>query len=173
LVFLLLSMALCLIFFISFGRVNTRGIVTGLFFNSYYVYFFWVLILPTVYTAICPEAVVKRPDGKLLRAAVYFLCAAMILVNAVSIYNVNRKIARLDHSRRVFLDSATAFVRSHASGKDFTFFVPHTCPGNYAGKWLRRNGDPLWRRYTLAEALYPRYYTGHDPQYVLLCESER
>ncbi|MBF0594317.1 MAG: hypothetical protein HQL22_05050 [Candidatus Omnitrophica bacterium] len=157
------------VLFVSCGRVNTRGIFTGLFFNSYYIYFFWVLALPLAYACLSFEAISKRSDGGLIRLAVYVLSAGMIFLNALSIYNINLAIAQGDKHRRHFLDATTAFVDTHRSEADFSFFVSHQCPGNYAGKWLHQNGDLLWRRYTLAEALYPSYYRSLSEAKYVFC----
>ncbi len=155
--------------FICFGRVNTRGIVTGLFFNSYYVYFFWVLALPAVYSLLSFDRIRERPDAGLIRAALYFLCGAFIFINVLSIRNANRMIARVDQPRKVLLDAATAFISRHHKEADLSFVVPHTCSGNYAGGWLHKQGDPVWRRYTLLEVLYPQYYQARGAKYRLPC----
>ncbi len=171
LIVLLFSMILSLTLFICLGRVNSRGLLTGLVLNSYYIYFFWVIALPMAYAFLSLDNISARPDGLFIRTGAYFLCMGMILVNALSIQDVNTMIARLDKPRRNFLDATTSFVSQHRHEKDFSFFVPHTCPGNYAGKWLHKASDPLWRRYTLAEALYPGSYTVINPKYIL-CRSK-
>ena len=169
---LLFLMLLSLVFFICVGRINTRGLVTGLLFNAYYLYFFWLLYLPLIYGLLSLEALRSRPEGKLIRVAVYFLCGAFIFINILSIHNANLMIAATDKSRRSFLDRTEAFVQIHHLELGFTFFVPHTCPGNYPGKWLHKPNDPLWRRYTLTEVLYPQYFIKVNPKYTLSCGSQ-
>lgn len=167
---LLTLMIAAYILFICFGRVNTRGIITGLFFNSYYIYFFWVLTLPAAYAALSLDALRVHPSGRMIKVAVYLLCGVFLFINTLSVHNVNRIIARADHPRRSFIDSISGFVKAHESENDLTFHVSKDCPGNYAGKWLRRPTDPLWRRYTLSEALFPEYYLSHRvAKYSLYC----
>jgi hypothetical protein len=67
-------MLVSFMFFISVGRLNTRGILTGLLFNSYYTYIFWVLVLPAVYAGVGFEALATRSDGKMIRGWLISYC---------------------------------------------------------------------------------------------------
>ncbi|MBF0620023.1 MAG: hypothetical protein HQL19_07640 [Candidatus Omnitrophica bacterium] len=169
---LLAVMAASFVLVISAGRVNTRGVVTGLFFNSYYVYVFWALFLPAVYALFSYDLILFSREGGIVRALCYFLCGAGMFFNALAIFNVNNRVAGMDRTRRTFLDTTTAFVDAHRLEPGFSFYIPHGCPGNYAGKWLHKQTDPLWRRYTLSEALYPYFYTLVDPKYVMSCHAQ-
>jgi hypothetical protein len=168
----LLFQIACLIFFICVGRVNTRGILTGFFFNSYYIYFFWVLALPAFYASIDWDHIRARADGRWLRTAVYVLCGAFILINSLSIRNVNASIARVDMVRRGLIDSLDGFVREHRAEKDFTFSVSGYCPGDDPGEWLHRNSDTVQRKYALSEVLYPQYYKVADSKYRFVCPAQ-
>lgn len=163
-------MIVTLVLFISVGRLNTRGIITGLFFNAYYIYFFWVLLIPAVYAWIDWEKILRRPEGRLIRLACYALLAGMMFINILSIRNITAYIARLDAPRVKAIAAMERFAAEHAAEPDFTFFMPHNCPGNYAGNWLRQNTDPKSRRYTLSEALFPYQYSSYKTaKYLLLC----
>ncbi|MBF0386676.1 MAG: hypothetical protein HQL20_02335 [Candidatus Omnitrophica bacterium] len=164
---LLLLMIIGLVVFICLGRVNSRGLITGLSFNSYYIYLFWVLAIPLAYSCLNLSAIRARKDGRTIGVLVCLLCGTMVFINAYSIRNANAFVARLDKPRRVLLDTTTAFVKARRDEVNFSFFVPPNYPGNYAGKWLHKAKDPLWRRYTLAEALYPRFHNKINPMYVL------
>lgn len=167
---ILLLLILSFLFFVSIGRVNTRGVVTGLFFNSYYIYIFWAMALPASYCVLSFDRILARPEGRLISTAMYVLAAALILSNTIAIFNANRLIAAIDKPRRDLLNTTALFVKAHQAEPSFSFYVPRDCPGNYPGKWLHKNTDPLWRRYTLIEALYPAYYFEADPEYVLGCQ---
>jgi hypothetical protein len=162
-------MAAGFIALISVGRVNTRGFFIGLAFNAYYVYLIWALLIPAGYALVSFDRLRSMPGLAWLRCCAYALCMIFILSSAVSVRRVNSMIARYDRPRTDLVSAMSGFVRRHQGEKDFTFFLPHSCPGNYPGRWLRRAGDPLWRRYTLAEVLYPRYFITKDPKYVLKC----
>jgi len=168
--YLLLSILLSYVLLIICGRMVSRGILGGLFLNCYYFYLFWVFLTILFYAAVNWQKCFQFKYWESFRIVAIFVTLLMMAAGAFSIRAVNIMTARVQAEPRALLTYVEGFVRTHKNEPDLTLFVPHSCPGNYPGRWFHKHGDPKWRRYTLIETLYPQYYRPKEgAKYFIAC----
>lgn len=156
--YLLASILLGYVLLIVCGRMASRGILGGPFLNCHYFYFFWMVLIVLFYSMLDWAKCCAFQYWRSFMIVAVFLMLLMMLAGAFSLRAVNAMTARVHSRPRVFLANLGGFVQAHKGEPDFSFFIPHSCSGNYPGRWLHKHGDPKWRRYTLAEVLYPEFY---------------
>lgn len=168
--YLLTAIILGYILVIVCGRMASRGILGGPFLNCHYFYFFWMILVVLFYAMVSWEKCFAFPYWRSVRIVSVFVMLLMMTAGAFSLRAVNIRTARFQALPRVLLTGVEAFVQEHKNEPDFSFFVPHSCPGNYPGSWLHKHGDPKWRRYTFAETFYPQYYRPkEEAKYFIAC----
>jgi hypothetical protein len=168
--YLLASMLLGYVLLIVCGRMASRGILGGPFLNCHYFYFFWMVLVVLFYAMVDWKKCFVFPYWRSIRVIAVFIMMLMMAVGAFSLHAVNAMVTRAQTKPRFLLKMVEMFVQTHKTEKDFTFFVPHSCPGNYPGPWFHKHGDPEWKRYTLAETFYPQYFRRKDEaKYAIYC----
>jgi hypothetical protein len=160
-----LAMAAGYLFVITAGRLNTQDIDQVLRYSSYYPYNFFPFFI-VLSALVWPREVPSRA-GKWLRYGALVLLSAVIILNAGTVRRVNAQMARDHAGIRAFLVMLDRFVAAHEKEPDFSFYAAPEFPGNYTADWLFQKSDPPGRKYTVAEAMYRRYYTADHPKYII------
>jgi hypothetical protein len=168
--YLLSTILLSYVLLIVCGRMVSRGILGSLFLNCHYFYLFWVILVGLFYAMVDWEKCFKFEYWRSFRIVAVFVVLLMMAAGAFSVRAVNAMTAREQAKPRALLTHMEGFVKAHRDEPDLSFCVPHSCPGNYPGRWFHKHGDPKWRRYTLIETFYPQYYRPkEEAKYFIAC----
>ncbi len=151
---------------IALGRINGLG-AQGIRTCLYYPYNFLILLIAAVALALPFDAGAAGARGKVLKWAAVACFSMVILFNVWTVRRVAGDIARDHRVVRQFVIELDHFVQAHKKEQGFSFYVGPQYPGNYTPDWVSRRGDAPGRMYTLAEALYPQYYSKNRPRYVI------
>lgn len=165
---LLLSLLSAYVLVIVCGRLNPRGVESGLCFNVYYFYIFWAILLPCLYLCIDPAQFQKNMSWKMFRYLSVTVILAVLFINTLSIRKLNESTSKVQEPTRKFLRHIDSFVKLHHNETDFTFFVDPFCSGNYP-QWIPEPGNLKWEEYSVAPFYYPQYYTKVQPKYRIAC----
>jgi|GEM_PF-2357739 hypothetical protein len=160
-VLLLCTMLLGYIAMLTIGRTNTREDGTGVECSYYYFYNFWVLLSVLLYLPL-REFFARQV---VLRWIAAFALVIFAGSNAWSVYRMTASIAVSCRDVRIAGIRLDKFVAQHRNEKDFTFYMAPGEPGNYFVIWLSKKNDPPGKRYSLIEALYPKYFNATNPKY--------
>jgi hypothetical protein len=170
--YLLATILLSYVLLIVCGRMVSRGILGSLFLNCHYFYLFWAMLIILFYAMVDWQKCFEFKFWPSFQIVAVFVVLLMMAAGAFSIRAVNVMVAKEQRKTRTFLTVTEKFVEAHRNEPDFSFFVPHSCPGNYPGRWLHRHLDFQWRRYTLAEIYYPQYYRPRwEAKYFIPCSA--
>ena len=155
------------------GRVNTRGVLVGLLYNSYYFYIFWMLVIVLFFAVIDWDKLVAMPVWGTLRWSGLVLVSGILFMNALSIRSVNFMVARDHRDARGLIRMIDGLVFLHKAEPGFSFYMaPGACPGDEIGEWFQSRQVPLETRYSLAQVLYPKYFRKDHPKYTISCEAK-
>jgi len=131
--------------------------------NTYYMYMFWVFLLAGLYAWVDWSS-----TGIWRKRLLCVFTAGLMLYNAGKLYAANEEQARGNNDILVLVRTIDMLIKEHGQEPGFSFYVDARYPGNYVYTELRRWNDPLNRRYSFIEALYPQYFTTNSPKYKFL-----
>ncbi len=157
-----------------FLRAGPRGLSPALAGNSYYAYIFnlaLLLFLPTLtgLGAWVPGA--WAGPGRLPQAILAAALAVLALAGAGRIRTQGMAEARWGRGVTLLVKQVRRLRAAHGGGEGFTFCVAPDHPGETELPYLGRKGAD-GRPLTVAQVLYPQFYTRCRPRYVL-CKPHR
>lgn len=142
------------------GRGRVDGIWNVVQTNMHYFYMAWLFAAVALFFAVDWKAVSAR-----LKGCVCVLLVCLAVLNGMRVYGVSVGRAVENQAGIALIARLESLVRQHGREPDFSFYVDPHYPGNFLSENIYRRGDPPGRKYTLIEALYPRYHTAHNPKY--------
>jgi|GEM_PF-2302013 len=175
---------------IVIGRVSERGFWTIMTLNPYYTYISNLLAFLALYSAMDLEG--PRLRARVMpRAGIAISIILITAMSAVSISKANMEMLDYSRPRNRFVARLSELVQKHSGEEGFSFSVSGNCRGINIWKeadrfdsgdlrlspdrpgndilWLTRRGDPPGKTYTLAEALFPRWYVKSGGKYEVSC----
>jgi hypothetical protein len=151
-----------------FLRAGPRGLTSALAENSYYAYIFnlaLLIFLPTLAGVGAGPVGAWAGPGRLPRAVLGAALAVLALAGAGRIYTQGKAQAHWGRGVTLLAEQVRRLRAAHG-GDDFTFCVAPDHPGEEELPYVGRDGadgHPL----TVSHVLFPRYYSGSRPRYVV------
>ncbi len=143
------------------GRMSIRGL-DYLFKNIYYTYFFWMFGILFIGAWMASLKREGRDVFGRFRVLLAGIGCCFACYHGFQVWDMNQKLAEKSETIRVVIIETNELIARNGRRPDFSFFAPVSKWENPEIEWLS-NGA---KRFTLLEALYPKWFRVEDPLYV-------
>ena len=127
---------------------------------------YWLFLLILLY-ALCSDKEAGDLPKFLPIGRFKTILILLIYINSCLSFVILYKQALKFQPRALFVNYMQSLVKKHKNEKDFSFYAGSDVFGNDVIPWLKKQGDPEGKQYTLAELLFPNYYKTQNAKYLI------